>query len=55
MAAVAMAQDEAVPETETDAEEGRLSKQELQAVYNFCELLPQLEHQGVVARNKDVR
>uniref|UniRef100_A0A183BRE6 SAP30_Sin3_bdg domain-containing protein n=1 Tax=Globodera pallida TaxID=36090 RepID=A0A183BRE6_GLOPA len=38
-----------------EEEETRLSKHELQAVYKFCEILPQLQQQGFIPENKHAR
>ncbi|KAL3100126.1 hypothetical protein niasHS_000737 [Heterodera schachtii] len=40
---------------EEEEEEARLSKQELHAVFNFCEILPQLQQQGFIPENKHAR
>uniref|UniRef100_A0A914HRB6 Uncharacterized protein n=1 Tax=Globodera rostochiensis TaxID=31243 RepID=A0A914HRB6_GLORO len=38
-----------------EEEDTRLSKHELQAVYKFCEILPQLQQQGFIPENKHAR
>jgi len=42
-------------EREEEADETKLSSQELESVYKFCSLLPLLEQAGHVVKNKQAR